>query len=65
MKAVNCPVCQKIVQWNGESEFKPFCSERCKLIDFGDWINENHRILGDIVEAADLIVSEKEEGMLS
>jgi hypothetical protein len=32
------------VLWSKESQFKPFCSERCKLIDLGDWAAENHKI---------------------
>jgi hypothetical protein len=32
------------VLWSKESLFKPFCSERCKLIDLGDWAAENHKI---------------------
>ena len=41
---VQCPTCQKQVEWNTESKFKPFCSERCKLIDLGDWASEKHAI---------------------
>jgi len=41
---VKCPVCEKSVEWAATSLFKPFCSERCKLIDLGDWAAENHRI---------------------
>lgn len=44
---VKCPSCKKLVEWNEKSKWKPFCSERCKLIDFGDWANESHRIEGD------------------
>ncbi|MGH8321862.1 MAG: DNA gyrase inhibitor YacG [Gammaproteobacteria bacterium] len=33
--------------WTVESEWKPFCSERCKLIDLGDWLLEKHAIPGD------------------
>ena len=25
----------------------PFCSERCKLIDLGNWLGESYRIAGD------------------
>ncbi|GGB77046.1 DNA gyrase inhibitor YacG [Shewanella inventionis] len=32
------------MQWNAEALFKPFCSERCKLIDLGDWASEKHSI---------------------
>ncbi len=41
---VKCPTCQKDVEWSPESKFKPFCSERCKLIDLGDWASEKHAI---------------------
>ncbi|WP_345845158.1 DNA gyrase inhibitor YacG [Shewanella algae] len=41
---VKCPTCQKEVEWALESKFKPFCSERCKLIDLGDWASEKHAI---------------------
>ena len=41
---VNCPTCKNEVVWAPTSEFRPFCSERCKLIDLGDWAEENHKI---------------------
>jgi endogenous inhibitor of DNA gyrase (YacG/DUF329 family) len=41
---VKCPTCQRSVPWVPASKFKPFCSERCRLIDLGDWLDENHRI---------------------
>lgn len=43
---VNCPTCNDTVIWREESRFRPFCSERCKLIDFGEWANERHTIAG-------------------
>jgi endogenous inhibitor of DNA gyrase (YacG/DUF329 family) len=39
MPEVKCPRCGKMVEYYG-NEFRPFCSERCKLIDFGSWANE-------------------------
>ena len=41
---VSCPTCQKSVAWLPTSEFRPFCCERCKLIDLGDWADEKHAI---------------------
>ncbi|KKO49061.1 DNA gyrase inhibitor [Arsukibacterium sp. MJ3] len=41
---VKCPTCSTAVIWDASSAFRPFCSERCKLIDLGDWAAENHRI---------------------
>lgn len=46
---VNCPQCGQAVEWRTDNKWKPFCSERCKLIDLGDWASENHRIAGDPV----------------
>lgn len=44
---VNCPQCGKVVPWQDEQRWKPFCSERCKLIDLGEWATEGHRIPGE------------------
>lgn len=44
---VKCPTCNKPVPWIKESRWRPFCSERCKLIDLGEWLEENHRIPGE------------------
>lgn len=47
---VNCPNCNKKVQWNPESDSRPFCSERCRLIDLGDWIEEKNKITTPLEE---------------
>lgn len=47
MRAVSCPTCQRPVEWSERSPFRPFCSERCKLIDLGAWITEKHVIPGE------------------
>lgn len=41
---VMCPQCGKEVVWNSDSTYRPFCSERCKLIDLGQWATESYRI---------------------
>ena len=41
---VPCPQCQTSVTWQASSEFRPFCSKRCQLIDLGEWAEENHKI---------------------
>jgi len=43
---VNCPNCGKPVLWTPEQKFKPFCCERCKLIDLGEWVMEKKIIPG-------------------
>jgi hypothetical protein len=41
---VNCPTCNAPVAWAAENRWKPFCSERCKLIDLGQWATEKYRV---------------------
>ena len=41
---VICPQCGKEHQWDTHNRFRPFCSERCKLIDLGKWANEEYRV---------------------
>ena len=43
---VKCPTCQKAVIWSTENKYRPFCSERCKLIDLGEWASGGHAIPG-------------------
>lgn len=43
-KTIKCPQCGKPSVWSPENSFRPFCSERCKLIDLGTWANEEYRI---------------------
>lgn len=45
-KIVKCPTCDQEVEWNDKSKWRPFCSERCRLIDLGEWASESHRIPG-------------------
>ena len=39
---MKCPICQK--EAPPDSGFQPFCSERCKLIDLGNWASEKYVI---------------------
>jgi len=41
---VNCPQCGKSIIWDNSNPFRPFCSERCKLIDLGQWATESYHI---------------------
>ena len=47
---VKCPTCEAPVEWGPQSPSRPFCSERCKLIDLGAWAAEEHSIPGDTLE---------------
>jgi endogenous inhibitor of DNA gyrase (YacG/DUF329 family) len=43
-RTVSCPHCGKGVEWRAENRYRPFCSERCKLIDLGAWATEKYRV---------------------
>jgi hypothetical protein len=44
---VKCPTCRRPVEWSPASLFRPFCSDRCRLIDLGAWLTEQHKIPDD------------------
>ena len=39
-----CPRCDRNTDLSKNNEYRPFCSEKCKLIDFGSWANEDNKI---------------------
>jgi endogenous inhibitor of DNA gyrase (YacG/DUF329 family) len=41
---VRCPTCGRPVEWSEGSTYRPFCSDRCRLIDLGAWLSEERRI---------------------
>ncbi len=49
---IRCPICRKLTTWQ-ENPWRPFCSERCKLIDLGKWASEEYRVAGKKEEEED------------
>ncbi|STR45973.1 DNA gyrase inhibitor YacG [Iodobacter fluviatilis] len=41
---IKCPSCGKQHTYSTDNPSRPFCSERCKLIDLGRWANEEYAI---------------------
>lgn len=41
---VKCPTCGRDAPYDSGNPFRPFCSERCRLIDLGAWADESYRI---------------------
>ncbi|MBI5674901.1 MAG: DNA gyrase inhibitor YacG [Nitrospirae bacterium] len=56
---IKCPGCKKESKWEG-NPFRPFCSERCKLIDLGAWASDEYSIAGRPEDESDQISSEPE-----
>ena len=43
-RKVACPQCGTMVEWDPNNRYRPFCSERCKMIDLGAWATESYRV---------------------
>ena len=57
-KMIRCPICKKETPWDG-NEYRPFCSERCSLIDLGKWASDEYRIAGEKKKIYDTDQEEK------
>jgi endogenous inhibitor of DNA gyrase (YacG/DUF329 family) len=53
VKQVKCPTCGQFAAWSEHNVFRPFCSERCKLIDLGAWATDSYAIAGRTEEDGD------------
>ena len=47
-----CPQCETSADLSKVNIFRPFCSERCKLIDLGTWANEE-KLISRPIESED------------
>ena len=48
-----CPTCQRPIEWSEAFPYRPFCSERCRLIDLGGWLSGERAIPGEQADAED------------
>jgi uncharacterized protein len=60
-KTVQCPTCERPVEWSDKSPWRPFCSERCKLMDLGAWAAQRHSIPGETIETQEKPKTEDED----
>ena len=49
---MRCPTCHRPSEAK-DNPYRPFCSERCKLVDLGNWLSERYRIPGAKVDESD------------
>lgn len=61
---VKCPTCGKMITYRTDNPYRPFCSERCKLIDTGAWASDEYRIEGEPGSAMRLSPEELEAAAL-
>lgn len=62
MPIVKCPSCHRKTEYN-DNEFRPFCSERCKLLDFGAWADEEFRLPTQETELSEEDIDEIERAL--
>ena len=55
---VKCPTCERELEWES-APFRPFCSERCRLIDLGAWLTEQRAIPGEPAPVQDPPVADE------
>jgi endogenous inhibitor of DNA gyrase (YacG/DUF329 family) len=48
-----CPICRKPTDSEKSSDF-PFCSERCRLLDLGNWASEKYKISSPVFDESEL-----------
>ncbi len=41
---VKCPTCRQPTQYATDNPYRPFCSERCQILDLGAWADEKYRV---------------------
>ena len=53
-KKVNCPQCKKEIEYSPQNKFRPFCSNRCQLLDLGEWASNKYAVPIESCSADDL-----------
>jgi endogenous inhibitor of DNA gyrase (YacG/DUF329 family) len=55
---MKCPVCGKPVTWD-QAPNRPFCSERCRLLDLANWADEKYRLPSQQADSEDDVEQER------
>jgi uncharacterized protein len=56
---IKCPTCRRELEWDA-APYRPFCSERCRLIDLGAWLSEQRAIPGEATSAPEASAADDE-----
>ena len=57
---VKCPHCEKLFSYY-ESDFRPFCSERCRMVDLSHWLSEEYSVPSQRPVDPDELITELEK----
>ena len=53
---VTCPNCGEMSPFSPSNRWRPFCSERCKMIDLGTWASDGYVVPGEPLEIDDDLI---------
>lgn len=53
-KKVPCPQCGEWAVYHASNPYRPFCCERCRLIDLGAWADDSYVIAGALTDVSSL-----------
>lgn len=56
-----CPECRTPTVWK-DNPWRPFCSERCQLLDLGAWAGEHYRVAGPSLTVSTSDASSEDHG---
>lgn len=57
-RMVSCPACRQQTPYTPSNPWRPFCSQRCRTADLGDWANERFRVPAEAPTDDDLNLPE-------
>jgi uncharacterized protein len=58
---VKCPVCKQQARYAEDNPWQPFCSERCKMVDAGQWLDGAYRVACEEDESDNSIAKNPEQ----
>lgn len=57
---MKCPICDKPTKWKDNPD-RPFCSERCRIIDLGNWASEDYIVPSPLKDVEDMPETKREQ----
>ncbi len=58
-RAMKCPMCGEPTVWKDNPD-RPFCSERCRMIDLGNWVSETYAVSLPLTDTDESIEQQSE-----
>jgi endogenous inhibitor of DNA gyrase (YacG/DUF329 family) len=60
-KKIKCPRCGQETEYSPANKARPFCSERCQLIDLGEWASEKYAVPAEKVSSIEATLEDEND----